>query len=58
MFAGADPASGAYQEWLNEFLAERPEVMLLDESATLDESIKVRIENAFAAGNAPGITMY
>lgn len=58
MFAGADPASGAYQELLDEFLAEHPEVRILDESATLDESVKVRIENDFAAGNAPDITMY
>ncbi|SIR45018.1 ABC transporter substrate-binding protein [Halanaerobium kushneri] len=58
MFSGADPASGVYEELIEEFKAEHPEVKIIDESATLDESVKVRIENDFASGNEPDITMY
>lgn len=58
MFSGADPASDVYEELVEEFKAEHPGVDIVDESATLDESVKVRIENDFASGNEPDITMY
>ena len=58
MFSGADPASGVYEDLIEEFKAEHPDVEIVDESATLDESVKVRIENDFASGNEPDITMY
>ncbi|WP_050755999.1 ABC transporter substrate-binding protein [Halanaerobium praevalens] len=58
MFSGADPASDVYEELIAEFKAEHPQVEIIDESATLDESVKVRIENDFASENEPDITMY
>lgn len=58
MFGGADPVSEVYQEVITRFQEENPGVEIIDESATFDESVKARIENDFAAGNEPDITMY
>lgn len=58
MFAGADPVSDLYQATIEEFMAENPDIEIIDESATFDDSVKVRVENDFAAGNEPDITMY
>ncbi|MDI3548786.1 MAG: raffinose/stachyose/melibiose transport system substrate-binding protein [Halanaerobiales bacterium] len=58
MFAGADPVSEVYQETIEQFMAENPNIEIIDESATFDDSVKVRFENDFAAGNEPDITMY
>ncbi|HLV09487.1 MAG TPA: extracellular solute-binding protein, partial [Halanaerobiales bacterium] len=58
MFAGADPVSELYESTIEEFLEENPGVNIIDESATFDDSVKVRVENDFAAGNEPDILMY
>ena len=58
MFAGADAAADAYQQAIAQFQAANPYIEIIDESATFDDSVKVRIENDFAAGNEADITMY
>jgi len=58
MFAGADPVSEVYQKTIEQFMAENPNIEIIDESATFDDAVKVRVENDFAAGNEPDITMY
>lgn len=57
MFGGADPASDAYQNALIEF-EKTHDVEIIDDSTTMDDAVKVRIENAFQANNEPDITMY
>ena len=57
MFGGADPASGAYQDAISEF-ESMYDVNINDDSSTMDDAVKVRIENAFQANNEPDLTMY
>jgi len=57
MFGGADPASDAYQNAISEF-ESMYDVNINDDSSTMDDAVKVRIENAFQANNEPDLTMY
>lgn len=57
MFGGADPASDAYQQAIAEF-EEMYDVEINDDSTTMDDAVKVRIENSFQANNEPDLTMY
>ena len=58
MFGGTDPVTEVFENTIKEFQANNPGIKIIDESATADDAYKVRVENDFAAGNEPDITMY
>jgi raffinose/stachyose/melibiose transport system substrate-binding protein len=58
MFGGTDPSAGAYQQLIRDFQARYPNVTVMDESATADETWKARVTTDFSSDNDPDVVFY
>lgn len=58
MFGGTDPSAPYYQQLIKNFMAENPDIIVTDESATVDETWKAKVLTDFSSGNDPDVAFY
>lgn len=58
MFGATDPALGVYNETIEKFKSQYPNVTVMDESSASNEEWKSRIKADFAVGNEPDVILY
>ena len=58
MFGGTDPTAVFYQQLIKEFMVANPGVIVVDESATADETWKAKVATDFSSGNDPDVVFY
>lgn len=58
MFGGTDPGSENYRAIMDKFMADNPEVKIVDESAPIDEQWRASVINDFNSGNEPDVIYF
>jgi raffinose/stachyose/melibiose transport system substrate-binding protein len=58
MFGGTDPSASDYQRLIKSFMEQNPQILIMDESSSADETWKAKVTIDFASGNDPDVAFY